>query len=84
MCSRCGHRKKELSLSERKYHCEECGLVIDRDLNAALNLVAVSLPEIENACGKEVRLLTDSINLQRAALMKQEPNIISDSMSKIV
>jgi len=84
MCSQCGHRKKELSLSERKYHCEECGLVIDRDLNAALNLVAVSLPEIENACGKEVRLLTDSINLQRAALMKQEPNIISDSMSKIV
>ena len=84
LCSHCGHKKKELSLSEREYQCEECGLSVDRDLNAALNLVAVSLPEIENACGKEVRLLTDSINLQRAALMKQEPNIISDSMSKIV
>ncbi|MGD9394816.1 MAG: RNA-guided endonuclease TnpB family protein [Candidatus Thorarchaeota archaeon] len=84
MCSRCGHRKMELSLSEREYHCEECGLVIDRDFNAALNLVAVSLPETENACGEEVRLLTDSLNLQRAASMKQEPNIISGSVSRNV
>jgi putative transposase len=39
-CSKCGHVKAELSLSERTYHCEnpECGHVIDRDLNAALNL----------------------------------------------
>jgi len=84
MCSRCGHRKKELSLSEREYHCEQCGLEIDRDLNAALNLVAVSLPETENACGEEVRLLADSLNLQRAASEKQEPNIIPDSMSRNV
>ncbi len=84
MCSRCGHRRKELSLSEREYHCEECGLRIDRDLNAALNLVAVSLPETENACGEEVRLSVDSENLQRAASMKQEPNIIPDSLSRNV
>ncbi len=84
MCSRCGHKKKELSLSEREYDCGQCGLVIDRDLNAALNLVAVSLPETLNACGEEVRLIADSLNLQRAASMKQEPNNISDSMSKNV
>ena len=83
-CSRCGHKKKELSLSEREYECEECGLRLDRDLNAALNLVAVSLPETENAWGEEVRLLADSLNLKRAASMKQEPNIIPDSMSRIV
>ncbi len=84
MCSQCGHRKKELSLSEREYHCEVCGLRIDRDLNAALNLVAVSLSETENACGEEVRLLADSLDLQKAASMKQEPNIILDSMSRNV
>ncbi len=75
LCSGCGHRKKELLLSEREYHCEECGLRIDRDLNAALNLVTVSLPETLTACGEEVRLLVDSVNLPRAASMKQEPNI---------
>ena len=37
-CSRCGHIKKDLKLSDRVYECTECGLVIDRDYNAALNL----------------------------------------------
>jgi len=84
MCSQCGHRKKELSLSEREYHCEQCGFETNRDLNAALNLVAVSLPETENACGGEVRLYADALNLQRAASMKQEPNSIPDSISRNV
>ena len=83
LCSRCGHRKKELALSEREYHCEQCGFEIDRDLNAALNLVAVSLPETENACGEEVRH-SKSSEICNAALMKQEPNIIPDSMSRNV
>ncbi|MHA1614219.1 MAG: RNA-guided endonuclease InsQ/TnpB family protein, partial [Candidatus Thorarchaeota archaeon] len=83
MCSRCGHRKKELSLSEREYHCEQCGFEIDRDLNAALNLVAVSLPETQNACREEVRHSRSS-EICSAASMKQEPNIIPDSMSRNV
>lgn len=37
-CSLCGSVKKKLSLSERVYHCECCGLELDRDLNAAINL----------------------------------------------
>jgi putative transposase len=37
-CSRCGCIKKDLKLSDRIYVCENCGLVIDRDLNASINL----------------------------------------------
>ena len=37
-CIACGHVKKNLRLSERVYHCEECGNEIDRDLQAAINL----------------------------------------------
>ena len=37
-CSGCGHVKKRMPLKHRTYHCLGCGLVIDRDLNAALNL----------------------------------------------
>ena len=37
-CSCCGNKKDNLSLSDRTYHCDECGLTIDRDLNAAINL----------------------------------------------
>ena len=37
-CSHCGHIKTDLRLSDRVYICAECGLRIDRDLNAAINL----------------------------------------------
>ena len=37
LCFCCGSIKKELKLSDRVYRCE-CGLVIDRDLNASINL----------------------------------------------
>ena len=37
-CSECGHIKSRLSLSERTYICEDCGVVIDRDYNASINL----------------------------------------------
>ena len=52
-CSHCGHKKEELSLSEREYHCSVCGYSIDRDVNAAINLkrLAVGHAESLNACG---------------------------------
>lgn len=51
-CSKCGRVKAKLSLAERVFHCEHCGLVMDRDLNAAVNiLVAGSAPETVNAHG---------------------------------
>ncbi|GCE22153.1 RNA-guided endonuclease InsQ/TnpB family protein [Dictyobacter kobayashii] len=37
-CSGCGHVKKRMPLKHRTYQCLACGLVIDRDLNASLNL----------------------------------------------
>ncbi|HWE89856.1 MAG TPA: IS607 family element RNA-guided endonuclease TnpB [Pseudonocardiaceae bacterium] len=40
-CSGCGTTKAKLSLSERTYRCDRCGLVLDRDLNAARNLAAL-------------------------------------------
>ena len=52
MCSRCGRVKAKLSLAERTYRCEHCGLTMDRDLNAAINIkVAGSAPETLNAHG---------------------------------
>ena len=41
-CNGCGYKKKDVALSDRQYHCPECGLEIDRDLNAAINLCPVS------------------------------------------
>lgn len=38
ICSCCGYKKFDLKLSDRIYICDNCGNVMDRDLNAAVNL----------------------------------------------
>ena len=38
LCCRCKNKLSSLTLSDRTYHCPKCGLVLDRDLNAAINL----------------------------------------------
>src|SRR5262249_35413616 len=57
-CSGCGAVKAKRALSERTYLCTACGLLIDRDVNAAVNLLhlAASGTERRNACGGTVRL----------------------------
>jgi putative transposase len=54
-CSGCGWLDAELTLSDRTFQCEVCGLVLDRDLNAAINLekLAGSLSDSQNACGAD-------------------------------
>jgi len=42
MCSGCGQRVPK-DLSVRVHECSYCGLVIDRDVNAALNILALGL-----------------------------------------
>jgi transposase len=60
-CSACGVVRTKLLLAERTFRCLTCGLVIDRDLNAARNLarfvehVTGSGPETQNARGADVR-----------------------------
>lgn len=39
ICCKCGNKKKHLTLNDRVYHCKSCGNTIDRDLNAAINLL---------------------------------------------
>ena len=66
-CSGCGAVKAKLALSERTYQCGSCGLVTDRDVNAARNLLNLA------ASGAE------SINARASgqtighAVMKREP-----------
>lgn len=41
VCSVCGNVKHDLKLSARIYHCDKCGVLIDRDYNASLNLLSL-------------------------------------------
>jgi len=69
-CSSCGRVRAKLALAERRYRCE-CGLDIDRDLNAARNLAALAAnvaggrSETRNGRGGEHRLAPQSSSLKR-------------------
>ena len=72
-CSNCGLVKAKLGLGERTFACERCGLEVDRDLNAAINiLVAGSAPETLNAHGADVRPDVDDGGL---TAVKCEPSV---------
>ena len=57
LCSHCGHKKETLSLNQRIYDCTHCGLSIDRDHNAAINIKKIALAQYRDgvaqiqACG---------------------------------
>jgi putative transposase len=86
-CSGCGWVDKDLELSDRIFVCRnpqrpDCGLVLDRDLNAAINLakLAGSSSESLNACGVgsagQSREALVKLPMQAGAQLrrKQEPN----------
>ncbi len=79
-CSCCGWVDEQLTLAERTFRCQNCGLVIDRDLNAAKNLekLAESSPDSLNACGEGSAGASLWAGAKLPSL-KQEPNSFSAS-----
>jgi putative transposase len=78
-CSQCGWEDEHLTLADRVFRCQnpECGLALDRDLNAALNLakLAGSSSESQTACGEE-SAGQGHVALVKLSPMKQEPNTL--------
>jgi putative transposase len=67
-CSACGAISEKMPLAIRGWICG-CGTVHDRDVNAALNILAAGLAD-SNACGGTVR--PDSRKRERRVPVKQE------------
>jgi putative transposase len=71
LCNVCGTKNEDLKLSDRVWVCGNCGSVLDRDLNAAINLANLVTTTVSsagsNACG------------QGPPWMKQESNSNSSS-----
>lgn len=64
-CSVCGAlRPTRLSLAQRRFECPSCGAELDRDVNAARNLlsVAASSADTQNACGEGVSTLNERLS----------------------
>jgi putative transposase len=81
-CSARGWYDADLGLSDRVFRCQnaDCGQILDRDLNAAINLakLAGSSPESENAC-REVSAGRSRKAAVKLTSVKQEPNTLCAS-----
>ena len=47
LCHKCGNVKRDLKLSDRTYRCDCCGNVVDRDINASINLANYNIGNIK-------------------------------------
>ena len=72
-CGECGDIDAGLTLADREWACDGCGVVHDRDLNAAINLRGLAASSAVTACGAEGSGLGLAAKVKPAA-MKQEPS----------
>jgi putative transposase len=79
-CSSCGYVKPVLALQERTYVCEDCGMVLDRDHNAAFNLLRQAMRTTVSSTGSHACGVGSSgvLECQHVKLptLKQEPTSV--------
>lgn len=76
VCSECGCIKNNLTLNDRAYECEHCDSVMDRDLNAAINLKnTASSVEIYAHGDNSIPDSTESVGCRRSE--KQTQSLVS-------
>ena len=65
-CSNCGWINNDLTLADRTFKCQKCGIELNRDANAAKNILRLGLGTLgrrgteSNACGDEASTLEQS------------------------
>lgn len=80
LCNNCEWKNNELTLSQREWVCKNCDTLLDRDINAAKNILDAGLAlvqrELDKACGEDVspkKSLRVTTRKSRQTSTKQEP-----------
>ena len=74
ICNECGYIRENLALSERSWKCPRCGVIHDRDVNAAKNILAAG--HVVYVCGGSVRLKETLVS--KATFYEAENSIRED------
>lgn len=87
-CSCCGWYNADLTLADRVFICEECGLIIDRDLNASINIKAIGLKNIlldkqEFTLGEIGSSLNSEMDLRCLSLNQEKEYLGFDELVRV-
>ena len=87
-CSCCGKKNEKLTLNDRIFICPHCGKIIDRDLNAAINILLEGIriilgkwfPEVKfvdyPTMDEKIRLLSDVLKSSDKVKQKELEEIV--------
>ena len=78
LCSCCGNKKDELELKDRTYICDNCGLKIDRDLNASINLEQYTVRYTEINAGGDDKVHVEKSTGDRLRNQNQTESLLVD------
>jgi putative transposase len=71
-CSCCGVIKETLALSQRMFHCDDCGFEAPRDVNAARNLARLAASSAVSACREPRSGPTRKSRVKRGSMKQEE------------
>jgi putative transposase len=74
ICSHCGNINKELSLQDRKWTCKGCSTVLDRDVNAAINIKSFALKNYVS--GTETKIRNELPTLVGVLTSEAQPSLV--------
>ena len=74
LCSACGYKNNDLSLSDRQWKCPSCGTEQDRDFNAAINIKGEGLRILAARCAENRNVHGERVRLAEASRVGRSGN----------
>lgn len=72
-CSDCGWINKDLELNDREFVCKECGITLDRDLNAAINIKKMGMKTVGwDTSEQENRILKTTVETRGSLFLTEQ------------
>ena len=88
-CSKCGWINNSLTLKDREWTCHKCGNVVDRDLNASINIlnegkrINISVGTTDYECGDQIRPDSSGVICETLKKMERHDNVPETTTSLV-
>jgi putative transposase len=88
-CSKCGWINNNLTLKDREWTCHKCNSILDRDLNASINIlnegkrINISVGTTDYECGDQIRPDSSGVIYETLKKMERHDNVPETNTSLV-